>query len=59
MQLYIDDIIFSFTNNLLCQEFCKAMQGEFEMSMMGELTFLDCKSNNVRMEPFLTKKMHN
>ena len=25
--------------NLLCQEFAKLMQGEFEMSMMGELNF--------------------
>ena len=39
VQIYVDDIIFSVTNESLCQEFYKAMQGEFEMSMMGELTF--------------------
>ena len=39
VQIYIDDIIFGTTNESLCQEFSKVMQGEFEMSMMGELTF--------------------
>ena len=35
----MDDIIFGATNPLLCEEFANTMQGEFEMSMMGELTF--------------------
>ena len=39
VQIYVDDIIFGATNECLCQEFSKLMQGEFEMSMMGELTF--------------------
>ncbi|KAK9035730.1 hypothetical protein V6N11_077761 [Hibiscus sabdariffa] len=39
VQIYVDDIIFSSTNELLCQDFAKLMQGEFEMSMMGELSF--------------------
>ncbi|KAK8508672.1 hypothetical protein V6N13_116185 [Hibiscus sabdariffa] len=39
VQIYVDDIIFGSTNELLCQEFAKLMQGEFEMSMMGELSF--------------------
>ena len=39
VQIYVDDIIFSATNEDLCQEFAKLMQGEFEMSMMGELNF--------------------
>ena len=39
IQVYVDDIIFGATNESLCQEFSKLMQGEFEMSMMGELTF--------------------
>ena len=31
----------------MCEEFVAAMQGDFEMSMMGELTyFLGFKSNN-------------
>jgi len=39
VKVYVDDIIFGSTNNDLCQEFAKIMQGEFEMSMMSELTF--------------------
>ena len=39
VQIYVDDIIFGSTNNTLCKEFSKLMQGEFEMSMMGELNF--------------------
>ncbi|GKV48992.1 hypothetical protein SLEP1_g55766 [Rubroshorea leprosula] len=39
IQIYVDDIVFGATNDFLCQEFSKAMQGEFEMSMMGELNF--------------------
>ena len=32
----MDDIIFSATNEMLCQDFSKLMQKEFEMSMMEE-----------------------
>ena len=39
VQIYVDDIIFGATNHYLCEEFSKLMQGEFEMSMMGELKF--------------------
>ena len=39
VQIYIDDIIFSSTNENLCKDFSKTMQDEFEMSMMGELKF--------------------
>ena len=39
VQIYVDDIIFGATKQSLCEEFAKLMQGEFEMSMMGELTF--------------------
>ena len=39
VKIYVDDIIFSATNHFLCEEFSKLMQGEFEMSMMGELKF--------------------
>ena len=37
-QIYVD-IIFSATNQDLCEHFTKEMQNEFEMSMMGELIF--------------------
>nr|KYP60438.1 hypothetical protein KK1_022844 [Cajanus cajan] len=39
VQIYVDDIVFRSTNLSLCKEFSKTMQGEFEMSTMGELTF--------------------
>lgn len=39
VQVYIDDIIFRATNSELCQEFARLMSGEFEMSMIVELTF--------------------
>jgi len=39
VQLYVDDIVFGSSNVKLCEDFVKAMQGEFEMSMMGELSF--------------------
>ena len=38
VQIYVD-IIFGATNESLCQEFSKCMQGKFEMSMMGELNY--------------------
>jgi len=39
VQIYVDDIIFCATKDNLCEEFVAAMQGEFEMSMMGEISF--------------------
>ena len=35
----MDDIIFGATNQSLCEHFVKEMQNEFEMIMMGKLTF--------------------
>jgi hypothetical protein len=37
--VYVDDIIFVGSINKVCQEFAKEMQKEFEMSMLGELSF--------------------
>ncbi|GKB18102.1 retrovirus-related pol polyprotein from transposon TNT 1-94 [Tanacetum coccineum] len=39
VQIYVDDIIFGLTSQELCDNFSKIMHDEFEMSMMGELTF--------------------
>jgi len=39
VQVYVDDIIFGSNNESLCEQFVATMQGEFEMSMMGELNF--------------------
>jgi hypothetical protein len=38
-QVYVDDIIFSSTNDCHCKEFGEIMLKEFKMSMIGELTF--------------------
>ncbi|KAH0719582.1 hypothetical protein KY285_015613 [Solanum tuberosum] len=39
VQVYVDDIIFEATSDSLCKKFADLMSSEFEMSMMGELTF--------------------
>ena len=38
-QIYVDDIIFGSTNQEFCEEFGEMMAREFEMSMIGELSF--------------------
>jgi hypothetical protein len=38
-QIYVDDIIFGYTNQSFCDEFSKIMTNRFEMSMMGKLKF--------------------
>nr|GEX20725.1 putative ribonuclease H-like domain-containing protein [Tanacetum cinerariifolium] len=40
VQVYVDDIIFGSTNKELCKAFKKLMKDKFQMSSMGELTFL-------------------
>jgi hypothetical protein len=39
LQIYVDDIIFGSTNQEFCEEFGNMMASEFEMSMIGELTY--------------------
>ncbi|WRX25833.1 Reverse transcriptase [Theobroma cacao] len=39
VQIYVDDIVFWAINKSLCLEFAKFMEGEFEMSTMGELNY--------------------
>ena len=39
MQIYVDDIIFGSTNQDFHEEFGKMMRNEFEMSMIGELSY--------------------
>ena len=39
VQIYVDDIVFGATNENLCKEFSELMSKEFQMSLMGELTF--------------------
>ncbi|GKB72686.1 putative ribonuclease H-like domain-containing protein [Tanacetum coccineum] len=40
VQVYVDDIIFGSTKKSLCTEFEKLMHKKFQMSSIGELTFL-------------------
>ena len=39
VQIYVDDIIFGYTDEKLSNKFTKLMQSKYEMSMMGELTY--------------------
>jgi len=39
VQIYVDDIIFGSTNDKMCKKFSEIMSSEYEMSLMGELTF--------------------
>jgi hypothetical protein len=39
LQIYVDDIIFGSTNQDFCEEFGEMMANEFEMSMIGELSY--------------------
>ena len=55
VQVYIDDIIFGSNNNSTSKEFLVAMQGEFQMSMMGELTyFLGLQVKQLKHGTFLS-----
>jgi hypothetical protein len=40
VQIYVDDIIFCGSSHTLVSRFQEMMENEFQMSMMGELTFL-------------------
>jgi hypothetical protein len=39
VQIYVDDIIFGGPSHTLVSRFQEMMENEFQMSMMGELTF--------------------
>jgi len=39
VQIYVDDIIFGSTKGKSCKDFEELMKSEFEISMIGELTF--------------------
>ena len=38
-QIYVDDIVFGSTNNTKVQQFIDVMSHEFEMSLVGELSY--------------------
>jgi hypothetical protein len=49
IEIYVDDIVFGGTNDRLSQKFAKDMHNEFEMSLLGEISFFlglqICQSN--------------
>jgi hypothetical protein len=55
-QIYVDDIIFSSTNQKSCEEFSRVMTQTFEMSMMGELNyFLGFQVKQLKDDTFISQ----
>jgi hypothetical protein len=58
-QVYVDDIIFGSTNEDYCKEFGELMSKEFEMSMIGELTFfLSFQVKQMRERIFISQEKY-
>ncbi|WVZ92668.1 hypothetical protein U9M48_038714 [Paspalum notatum var. saurae] len=58
-QIYVDDIIFGYTNEKLSHEFGDMMSREFEMSMIGELNFfLGFQIKQVKGGIFIHQEKH-
>lgn len=58
-QIYVDDVIFGSTNIQLVKEFSKLMHGEFEISLMGELTyFLGIQIKQLKEGMFVCKSKY-
>jgi hypothetical protein len=56
LQIYMDDIIFGSTNQDFCEEFGKMMANEFEMSMIGELSyFLSLQIKQLKNDTFVSQ----
>ena len=55
-QVYVDDIVFGATIEDRAIEFSKEMKKEFEMSMVGELTFSWVFKSNNRRRVYLFHK---
>jgi hypothetical protein len=54
-QIYVDEIIFGSTNQDFCEEFGKMMANEFEISMIGELSyFLDLQIKQLKNDIFVS-----
>ena len=56
VQVYVDDIIFGSTNEILCEDFSKLMQTEFGMSMMKDFSCKDKKSTQNSIPRYLFEK---
>jgi hypothetical protein len=58
-QVYVDDIIFGSINEDYCKEFGELMLKEFEMSMIGELTFfLGFQAKKMKEEIFISQEKY-
>ncbi|WVZ84651.1 hypothetical protein U9M48_031658 [Paspalum notatum var. saurae] len=58
-QIYVDDIIFGSTNASFCEEFGEMMSKEFEMSMIGELSFfLSLQIKQLKNEIFVSQSKY-
>jgi hypothetical protein len=54
VQIYVDDIIFGGSSHTLMSRFQEMMDSEFQMSMMGELTFfLGIKVKQIKQGTFM------
>jgi hypothetical protein len=59
LQIYVDDIIFGSTNLEFYEEFGKMMANEFEMSMIGELSyFLGLQIKQLKNKSFVSQGKH-
>nr|GEW23642.1 hypothetical protein [Tanacetum cinerariifolium] len=59
VQIYVDDIIFGFTSQNLCDHFAKIMHDEFEMSIIGDLNFfLGLQIKQMEDEIFFTQSKY-
>jgi len=55
LQIYVDDIVFRLTNQDFYEEFGKMMASEFEMSMIGELSyFLRLQIKQMKNDTFVS-----
>ena len=50
VQIDVDDIIFGSTNEELCEKFSSSVRNNYEMSLMGDHSFWDCKFTRKKME---------
>jgi hypothetical protein len=56
LQIYVDDIIFGSTNQYFYEEFGKMMANEFEISMIGELSyFLGIQIKQLKNDTFVSQ----
>jgi len=56
IQVYVDDIIVSANNNVLCQQLSNFMSKEFKMWVVGEHTFfLGFRSSNAKIAHLSTE----